>query len=373
LKIAVIGGGAIGLTAALGAAQNGQSVTLFDPQGFVQPPPSGEMHPRVWALGPKAISLLTELGVWCDDVRHCRYQQMRVIDATSDAHVSFQEQSLGVIVEADWVRYHLIERLSTHRIACRAEAVAKASPDGQVVLSDGRVESFDLVVFAEGRSAQAATASGFVQIDGGYRQQALVATLAATEPHAGEAFQIFTPLGPLALLPLPDHDGAHRVSLVWSVSVSDALQLQSASIESLLHRVNMASEDVRGGLDFVSDPIWIPLSQHALRRDAHGRCLAIGDTAHGILPLAGLGANLGFADVAALQVALKKSTRDGARVARTVERMRRLDQQAVAFSMGLFSDVFRSNNPMVRLGRSLALRTADRHGSLRRLIQEAAG
>ena len=63
----------------------------------------------------------------------------------------------------------------------------------------------------------------------------------------------------------------------------------------------------------------------------------------------------------------------GDRIARTVSRERRFEQRTVAMVMGLFSDVFRSDQPLLQLGRSFALRTADRHPTIRSLIQELAG
>ena len=92
------------------------------------------------------------------------------------------------------------------------------------------------------------------------------------------------------------------------------------------------------------------------------------------MPLAGLGANLGFADVIALQQTLIRApSARGDRIARTVARERRFEQRTVAMVMGLFSNVFRSDQPLLQLGRSFALRTADRHPTIRSLIQELAG
>ena len=153
---------------------------------------------------------------------------------------------------------------------------------------------------------------------------AVVGTLRSEQPHHGEAFQIFTECGPLALLPLPDRDGEHRVSLVWSLDLDTASELEEYSIETLSLTITQTSESVRGALSFVDKPIWIPLSQQSLKQDSLGCLLAIGDTAHGILPLAGLGANLGFTDVLALQQTLVRApSARGDRIARTVSRERR--------------------------------------------------
>ncbi len=373
MKTAVIGAGSIGLAAALVCQKAGHSVTLFDPQGFEQKALSLEADPRVWALGSRSTQLLTELGAWEPDERLCGYQVMHVIDARSDARVTFTEAALGHLVEADWVRNRLLSRVAESGIDCVSGRVESVSQRGVLTLPENELDA-DLVIFAEGRQAQAALASGFEIVDGGYRQIAVVGTLRSEKPHHGEAFQIFTECGPLALLPLPDRDGEHRVSLVWSLDLDTASELKEYSIETLSLTITQTSESVRGALSFVDVPIWIPLSQQSLKQDSIGCLLAIGDTAHGILPLAGLGANLGFADVLALQQTLVRApSARGDRIARTVSRERRFEQRTVAMVMGLFSDVFRSDQPLLQLGRSFALRTADRHPTIRSLIQELAG
>ncbi len=373
LKTAVIGAGSIGLAAALVCQKAGHSVTLFDPQGFEQKALSLEADPRVWALGSRSTQLLTELGAWAPNERLCAYQSMHVIDARSDARVTFTEATLGHLVEADWIRNQLLSQVVGSGIDCVSERVESVSQRGMLTLPKNELDA-DLVIFAEGRQATTALASGFEIVDGGYRQMAVVGTLRSEQPHHEEAFQIFTECGPLALLPLPDRDGEHRVSLVWSLDLDTASELKEYSIETLSLTITQTSESVRGALSFVDEPIWIPLSQQSLKQDSLGCLLAIGDTAHGILPLAGLGANLGFADVIALQQTLVRApSARGDRIARTVSRERRFEQRTVAMVMGLFSNVFRSDQPLLQLGRSFALRTADRHPTIRSLIQELAG
>ena len=73
------------------------------------------------------------------------------------------------------------------------------------------------------------------------------------------------------------------------------------------------------------------------------------------------------------QMLAKHPAARGERIARTVARERRFEQRTVAMVMGLFSDVFRSDQPLLQLGRSSALRTADRRPTIRSLIKELAG
>jgi ubiquinone biosynthesis UbiH/UbiF/VisC/COQ6 family hydroxylase len=374
MNVVIVGGGVVGLSAALVCAKAGHHVRIFDPNGLSVAEPTGEIEPQVWALGPSATALLSRLNGWRDDPRVCAYQSMRVIDQTSDAEVRFVDPSLGHLVEANWVRCRLMDALASTPVKVVTERVLEVSPQGLVRLQSGEQTSCDLALFAEGKEAITARASGYEQVDAGYHQQAVVGTLAAQSPHRGEAFQSFTTRGPLALLPVAATDAAHRVSLVWSMRPPAATACRAMPVSDLEGLITEASESVRGTVQFVDSPIWIDLSQHYLKQDARGCCLAIGDTAHGILPLAGLGANLGFADVAALEQVFNTSPHcGGTRVARTVARMRRLPVQTVMTAMGVFSDSFHTDAPWMRLARSFAFRTASRHRQIRQLIQELAG
>lgn len=374
MKVVIIGGGSIGLASALVCKRAGHTVTVFDPAGFELRRAALEMDSRVWALGPQSQGLLEDLEAWHPDDRICAYQSIRVIDARSDARVTFTDPTLGHMVEADWVRNQLLREVSRTDIRCIQQSVQATTPNGLITIDNDTTIDADLVVFAEGRTATTAIASGFEIVDGGYHQRAVVGTLHSQRPHHGEAFQIFTEHGPLALLPLPDCSDQHRVSLVWSLGKTVADDLQQNPKEILASLISKTSEFERGDLRFVADPRWIPLSQQSLKQDALGCLLAIGDTSHGILPLAGLGANLGFADVLALRATVERHPKAGGdRIARSVARERCVDQRTVALVMGLFSDVFRSDLPLMQLGRSFALRTANQYPMIQSLIKEMAG
>ena len=362
------------MAAALVCYEAGHDVTVFDPFGFEDFEPPDEISARVWALGPSATTLLAEIGAWEPGERVSAYQSMRVIDARSDAKVSFSDPRLGYVVEADWIRKCLLRRVAQTTVKCLAEQVIDVSKTGFLQRENGKQANFEFVIFAEGRQAKVACSSGFEKIEGNHRQRAIVGTLKATLPHNFEAFQIFTDVGPLALLPLPENSGEPRVSLVWSLPTDLANQWCKWTPEQLAAHISKMSEWSRGELEFVGTPVWISISQHALKQDALGCYLALGDTAHGILPLAGLGVNLGFGDVIALSDALRYPRNASvAQMARVVARERRFEHRTVAMMMGLFSDVFHSDRPICQLARSFAFRTADRHPMIRRLVQEFVG
>ena len=67
MKTLVIGGGSIGLAAAVVCHQAGHQVIVFDPFGFQPVEPTVEMDARVWALGPKSTGFLSDIHAWSPD------------------------------------------------------------------------------------------------------------------------------------------------------------------------------------------------------------------------------------------------------------------------------------------------------------------
>jgi len=132
VKTLVIGGGSIGLAAAVVCHQAGHQVIVFDPVGFQPVEPTVEMDARVWALGPKSTGFLSDIHAWSPDARVCCYRSMRVIDARSDARVTFADPRLGHLVEAHWVRNQLLKTVGGSPIQCLEQAVARVDPQGCV-------------------------------------------------------------------------------------------------------------------------------------------------------------------------------------------------------------------------------------------------
>lgn len=153
---------------------------------------------------------------------------------------------------------------------------------------------------------------------------AVVATLkfAPKSLHHDVAFQRFIPTGPIALLPLSENE----CSLVWTTNVKNARNLVSMENSQFVNAINEAfnknidsnnTSIVRSFLQtllkttkqdvYLSPPMIVDVQEksramfplgfsHASSYVRDG-VLLIGDAAHRIHPLAGLGVNLGFGDV----------------------------------------------------------------------------
>src|SRR5262249_42787169 len=140
-----------------------------------------------------------------------------------------------------------------------------------------------------------------------YAQEAVVAHVRSERAHARTARQRFLPTGPLAFLPLADG----RCSIVWSTTPEQAKSLVECAADAFAVAVTEAREDVLGALTLASARAKFPLRRQHAKAYAAARVVLVGDAAHSVHPLAGLGVNLGFMDAAALAEVVLDAVRAG--------------------------------------------------------------
>ena len=203
-----------------------------------------------------------------------------------------------------------------------------------------------------------------------------IATIAVTaEPHEGVARQRFLLDGPLALLPGND---PHIVSVIWSQPAESAhrrARLDDAGFGAELER---AAGFGRGEVVEVDERVSFPVSQMIANRvNPHSRVLLVGDAARVIHPLAGLGVNLGFEDVAGLLKVLERQTNgdpgaDG--LWRAFARRRKARGVAMMGFLAALRAFYGMRQPLPHWIRNMGVRLVHRTGPVKRqLIREAMG
>ena len=316
-SIAVVGSGVTGLVAAVGFAHRGYSVALC---GDVPPPfdPAQDEDLRVFALNDASCALLQNIGAW-DAIaaqRVCPYERMEVWSGSG--HLCFDSTDigrarLGVIVEGRLLRGVLFERLRAYRnamIYCPAKLQSMHYVSGKsgvrLVLDNGYDVAATLIVGADGADSQVRTRSKLGYRYHAYGQCATVATVECELEHRNTCLQRFSDKGVTAFLPLSGVEG-RRGSIVWSCDISLADELGALSGAAFGRSLSRTLAYRLGGMALVSERVVFPL-YGALAYDYIGDGIAlVGDAAHSIHPLAGQGANMGFADVRDLLDSVSRS------------------------------------------------------------------
>ncbi|HSG90987.1 MAG TPA: UbiH/UbiF/VisC/COQ6 family ubiquinone biosynthesis hydroxylase [Pseudomonadales bacterium] len=386
-RIAVVGGGLVGAFTALTLARIGFEVDLIErarPAPATLPVGRLGADLRSVALAPASVAALRELGVWDATLEAgaCGYTGMEVWDAEGTGVIHFDAADAGVpalgwIVENRALVLRLWELLEDSDVRCHVGAgVAGFHADGDgahLELEGGARIDAALVVAADGGRSRIRELAGIGVSEDDTGQVAVATVVEVERSHEQIAWQRFLPTGPLAFLPLPDRDGAHRVSVVWSLEAEEATRVRALDDEAFAAALERAFEARLGAVVAVDARIAFPLvQQHAQRYTGHGVVL-VGDAAHVLHPLAGQGVNLGMRDVLALADELRHIRR-GPAAARLgepdllarYERARRGDNALMLGAMTGLRRLFGADDIGIRWLRNTGLRLVDGARPLKR-------
>ncbi|MFI3245627.1 MAG: FAD-dependent oxidoreductase [Ferrimonas sp.] len=390
VDVAIVGGGMVGLSAALGLAQAGYQVAVIEPHPVteaVEAPPSV----RVSAINEASQHWLQQLSVWPQLPKHrlSPYRAMQVWDRDNIGHIGFAAdphpafvngQQLGHIVENDQLCFALQQQASQQHniqlITTRPQAVAISERDAWLTLENNQMLSAALLIAADGAHSWLRQQCQIPLVFKDYDHHAQVATVHCQHPHQQIARQIFMSDGPLALLPLAD---PHLCSIVWSQSPTQSQLRQQLDDDLFGLALSVASESCLGRLTVQSERHCFPLTMRYAQDFVRPRLALIGDAAHTIHPLAGQGVNLGFGDAKALVDLLSQAKGSlwdiGAiRLLQRYERQRQAAAQEMIIAMAGFHWLFQGDHPLKKAVRGLGLHWVNRCTPLkRRFLEHAMG
>jgi 2-octaprenyl-6-methoxyphenol hydroxylase len=188
-----------------------------------------------------------------------------------------------------------------------------------------------------------------------YGQDAVVALVAAQPRAAGEAFERFTPEGPLALLP---HGG--RYALVWSCSPPRAQALLHASDAAFVAELSATAGRRPGIFTAVESRLVQPLALRVRAARIAPRAVYVGNAAQTLHPVAGQGLNLGLRDAWELALLWRGSSDPGEpALLRRYAAGRRLDAGATVRMTDLLAGAFLGSSRGLRAARGAALTALD--------------
>lgn len=302
-NVLVIGGGIVGLTAALAMAQRDYTVAVIDAGPLAAD--TTKVDARVYAINYASQSFLQQLGAWqhLDLQRVSPYTQMYVWDAVNGAHIDFDSryigaQYLGTIIEESVLKEALLHEVAQQpKISLFSGCVVdelQIDAQGVTVSGQQKIWKGQLLMVADGANSPARKKLKVELTSWPYMQQALVATVGVEKGHQQTAYQVFNPDGPLAFLPLADEN---QCSIVWSTDPAHAKQLMELPDEEFNASLTKAFAHKLGQVKVLGARHQFPLQMRHVKQYSGSCWLLLGDAAHTIHPLAGLGLNVGLADV----------------------------------------------------------------------------
>lgn len=304
VDVLVVGAGMVGLAFACALKDSGLRVTIIE-RGEPQVFESLGMDCRVSAIVLGNQQILEGLGAW----KHLHgeaMRSMRIWDDQQPGGIRFdgdeiEADALGYLLQNSHLQAALKKTLLPYdniEILCPA-TIAKVDWLADVVhieLEDGHKLAAPLIVGADGGRSWLRDQADIGVYSRDYKQKGIVANVRPMIPHHGTAFQRFTASGPLAMLPMQDG----LCSIVWSQFNDDVDRLMALDDIGFLEELNLTFGPMLGGIEEVGKRAAFPLKAGLAMHLVRPRLALIGDAAHTIHPLAGLGVNLGLRDAMVL-------------------------------------------------------------------------
>jgi 2-octaprenyl-6-methoxyphenol hydroxylase len=363
----VNGAGPTGALAALALAEAGWQVDIRDPL----PAATLLQRSRAYAFSHSSQRLLETLGLWEALQRvMVPFRSLQLLDLAISQQVPFALADLGPRLAAapgaavGWVAQHrplmtvLLERLVAHP-AIRLEL-------GSPPLAAEWVSPPDLIVAADGPHSPTRAALGIGALQLAYRQNCLTALVQLRGSADDQAWELFRPEGPFAVLPL----GEGLFQLVWSAPAHRCRQLESLGDAAFLDALAGALPDRFQPDALVDEPRAFPVSLLLARHLHRGSTVLVGESGHRCHPVGGQGLNLCWRDVAQLH-RLARRVRAGrlaaTRLPAAYARRRWPDLLLTLVATDLLVRVFSNRSPLLLPLRRLALLLLARLAPLRRL------
>lgn len=377
-EVIIVGGGMVGLSLALMLAKTNIAVKLLEAISYPNyddanlAPYHSSFDARNSALSRRSVQIYQELGIW-DSLQQYATPILEV-NITEEGSfgkarlIAAQEkvESFGQVIENAWLGRVLLSEVKKNPLIELIDGVQVTSlkqDEHLAYLEASKANEHlqfksKLVIAADGRDSFCRKALGVGASVHDYDQVAIVTTVQTSKPHSHVGFERFSPLGPLALLPLP---GEYRRSVVWPVPKgTEGEWLGDENDQHFLDALQKTYGDRAGKFEKTGRRFSFPLSQVLSEKQAVGRVVLMGNAAHTIHPVAGQGFNLCMRDAYVLtrylkQQVIKNADLGEAAVLKEYEKSRLKDQQRVIKFCDSVVRGFSNQNPILKFVRNTGL------------------
>jgi 2-octaprenylphenol hydroxylase len=352
--VLIVGAGVTGALLFLALKNKNINVGLIDGRDKA---PNSYRH---LSLNNKSVTFLKELNAWNEISKNAfEYNQIKVWDQEGTGFIDFNVnelekniQNIGFIVKEGDIQNSLLSLVSDSKNllwSCNLEKIEKINKDIHCETSKGKLET-KILIGADGIQSSVRNLSSIASRTWSYNQTAIVANFSVlqTDPCIR---QTFTSVGPLALLPMNETE----LTMIWSIDDTKAYDYLGMNEDDFINEIHQSFGEKLPEIKFSAKRQSFPLKHLSAKTFARGNIFLVGDAAHHIHPLAGLGLNAGIGDVKSLSdLITPESLLQVKQIEDKYNRQRIPINLALAAAMEAFKRGFEQKNIWIRLIRNHA-------------------
>ena len=307
--IIIVGAGIIGMSLALSLSTSNKKIVIIEKNLS-----NSLKINRVYSISEKTKSFYELLGVWnnIDEINNIDSMSIYYRNFNQKNMITFSEKinqiKIGYIAQSKNISLSLLKKIEE---------------DDNIKLLDncdiGRIEDTETGVKVEINNHENIEARYLFSCEGSkssikknlqenniyddYNSKALVFNIEHTIKNNNEAHQIFLKTGPIAFLPTSNNN----FSMVVSIK-NKYLDNQIFQEENIAHFIEEITNKKFGEIKLTNKLISFNLIGFDSENYVVGNVVFVGDSAHSVHPLAGMGLNLGVSDIIEIIDIINSST-----------------------------------------------------------------
>ena len=293
----IVGAGIIGMTMALALCRSGKKVAIIE-KNLEK---SLKIN-RVYTLSEKTKLFYQEIGLWDDILEINNLDGMSIYYRNLEKNniISFSRNNnnnIGYIVQSKNIILALKETLDKYKnfsLMDKSTVNSMEEFENSVkIKTDKNIEiEGKYLISCEGSNSKIKKDINIKNTYDDYKSIALVFNIEHKIVNNNIAFQIFLESGPIAFLPI-DNNNFSMVVSVKNKFASD----ENFSKENICNYLEIISSGKFGKIQVKGEIASFNLMGFDSEKYKLNNILFVGDSAHGIHPLAGMGLNLGVSDI----------------------------------------------------------------------------
>jgi 2-octaprenyl-6-methoxyphenol hydroxylase len=311
-SIAIIGGGPVGAIFALLNKSQASKIVLLESNSQIQT----KRDKRALALSNGTKFILEKIDVWKDlegrltPIKTIHTSQKGTFGRSLMKSEDFDQQALGYIISYGELIQALQKKiLNSKNIEAlyNSEVISFVSSGKKQKIifkykSQEKSLNCDLLVLADGGGAEI-NGINIIRTNKSFEHSALVTHIETDIPHSNVAYERFTNMGPMALL--PNLNGQY--SLVWTGPTDEITRLKQLNNSEFLIALQQQFGDRVGNFKLFEKRVTFPLKQSFVSKYPESNIAIIGNSAQIMHPVAGQGLNTGVRDALILADCINKN------------------------------------------------------------------
>jgi len=293
----IVGAGIIGMTMALALCRSGKKVAIIE-----RNLEKNLKINRVYTLSEKTKLFYEEISLWDDIIEINNLDGMSIYYRSLEKKniISFSRNNnnnIGYIAQSKNIILALKEALSKYKNFSLVDKSMinnmEEFENSVKIKTDKNMEiEGKYLISCEGSNSKIKKDINIKNTYDDYKSIALVFNIEHKIPNNNIAFQIFLESGPIAFLPI-DNNNFSMVVSVKNKFASDG----NFSKENICNYLEIISSGKFGKIQVKGEIAAFNLMGFDSEKYKLNNILFVGDSAHGIHPLAGMGLNLGVSDI----------------------------------------------------------------------------